>query len=191
MVEAIISEFDAATKKCQELFEKKMRDYDAAWAILRTTSLTDQIKIKSERIKSVTTIGTQKIADSIDDEFVGIINYCILHLVQTERDKLGLVRASEITITKDEALFQYKKYLAATRKRLEKTYLYYGDCWRGMNQHMLNNLILAKIRRIQDIENKKYLDPTGDELTRSLMDMLIFSVYALVVGKKVASDIYD
>ena len=147
-----ISEFDSIIKNCEDIFIKKMKDYGSAWRILRISSLTDQIFIKAQRIRSIDQKGSQKVDEGIISEFIGIVNYSIIGLVQLE---LGVSEQAE-DMTLDETANLFAKYsLKAKSLMLDKNHDY-GEAWRDMRTSSLTDLILQKILRVKQIENRIY-----------------------------------
>ncbi|MBL7917843.1 MAG: DUF1599 domain-containing protein, partial [Bacteroidia bacterium] len=120
-------QYDAAIKQCKDIFLKKMKDYGTAWRNLRPTSLTDQIFIKAQRIKSIEEKGTQKVGDDIKGEYIGIINYCVIALIQIE-----LEHDTRLELPYEEVEGLYNKYVAQTKKLMEDKNHDYGEAWRDM-----------------------------------------------------------
>ena len=139
-------QYDAAINLCKELFLKKMKDYGTAWRNLRPTSLTDQIFIKAQRIKSIEDKGTQKVVDDITGEYIGIINYCVISLIQLE-----LVNDTRMELPYDEVASLYTKYVGITKQLMEDKNHDYGEAWRDRRMSSLTYLILMKIFRVKQI----------------------------------------
>jgi hypothetical protein len=169
------SQYDAAIKLCKDIFLKKMKDYGTAWRNLRPTSLTDQIFIKAQRIKSIEEKGTQKIVDDIKGEYIGIINYCIISLIQLE-----LENDTRVELPYDEVERLYNKYASATKKLMEDKNHDYGEAWRDMRLSSLTDLILMKIFRVKQIEDNKGQTIISEGVDANYMDMLNYSVFALI-----------
>lgn len=169
------SQYDAAIKLCKDIFLKKMKDYGTAWRNLRPTSLTDQIFIKAQRIKSIEEKGTQKIVDDIKGEYIGIINYCIISLIQLE-----LENDTRMELPYDEVERLYNKYATATKKLMEDKNHDYGEAWRDMRLSSLTDLILMKIFRVKQIEDNKGKTIISEGVDANYMDMLNYSVFALI-----------
>jgi hypothetical protein len=168
-------QYDAAIKQCKDIFLKKMKDYGTAWRNLRPTSLTDQIFIKAQRIKSIEEKGTQKVGDDIKSEYIGIINYCIIALIQLE-----LTDDSRVELPYDEVEQLYSKYAAQTKKLMEDKNHDYGEAWRDMRISSLTDLILMKIFRVKQIEDNKGKTIISEVVDANYMDMLNYSVFALI-----------
>ncbi|MDF2448140.1 MAG: hypothetical protein K0R26_644 [Bacteroidota bacterium] len=169
------SQYDNAIQLCKELFMKKMKDYGTAWRNLRPSSLTDQIFIKAQRIKSIEEKGTQKINDDIKGEYIGIINYCIISLIQLE-----LKSDSRLELPYDEVEQLYNKYALQTKKLMEDKNHDYGEAWRDMRLSSLTDLILMKIFRVKQIEDNKGQTLASEGVEANYMDMLNYSVFALI-----------
>ncbi len=168
-------QYDATIKLCKDLFLKKMKDYGTAWRNLRPTSLTDQIFIKAQRIKSIEEKGTQKINDDIKGEYIGIINYCIIALIQLE-----LKTDSRLELPYEEVELLYNKYAKQTKQLMEDKNHDYGEAWRDMRISSLTDLILMKIFRVKQIEDNKGQTIVSEGVDANYMDMLNYSVFALI-----------
>ncbi|MBP7831964.1 MAG: DUF1599 domain-containing protein [Candidatus Pacebacteria bacterium] len=181
-LEKIVLEYIEFMQRCRDLFVKKMRDYDTAWAILRLTSVTDQIKIKVERIESIFEKGTQKISDTIESEFVGIINYSIIGCIQADRQRRGEIDATTYKLPHEEVMIQYDNYLGLAKAQLVATHLKFGDLWREMPKRSLNKIIQMKIEEIQQIEDN---NPKSSDvfIENYYLYLLLFAVFGLIVGK--------
>lgn len=168
-------QYDAAISQCKDIFLKKMKDYGTAWRNLRLTSLTDQIFIKAQRIKSIEEKGTQKINDNISGEYIGIINYCVIALIQ-----LDLVEDSRVDVPYEEVEALYKKHLAVTKQLMLDKNHDYGEAWRDMRVSSLTDLILMKIFRVKQIEDNKGQTIISEGVDANYMDMINYSVFALI-----------
>ena len=168
-------QYDKAIKQCKDIFLKKMKDYGTAWRNLRPTSLTDQIFIKAQRIKSIENKGTQKVGDDIKDEYIGIINYCVIALIQME-----LENDSRLELPYEEVEKLYDKYVAQTKKLMEDKNHDYGEAWRDMRISSLTDLILMKIFRVKQIEDNKGKTIISEGVDANYMDMMNYSVFALI-----------
>ena len=168
-------QYDSAINLCKELFLKKMKDYGTAWRNLRPTSLTDQIFIKAQRIKSIEEKGTQKVVDDIAGEYIGIINYCVISLIQLE-----LANDTRVELPYDEVASLYTKYVGITKQLMEDKNHDYGEAWRDMRISSLTDLILMKIFRVKQIEDNKGQTIISEGVDANYMDMLNYSVFALI-----------
>lgn len=175
-MEKTISEFDSIIKKCKDIFGKKMKDYGSAFRILRISSLTDQIFIKAQRIRSIEEKGSQKIEDGVVSEFIGIVNYSIIGLIQLD---LGFANQSE-ELNYDEVMNLFEKYsLQAKNLMLDKNHDY-GEAWRDMRVSSLTDLILQKLLRVKQIEDNKGNVLISEGIDANYLDMLNYAVFALI-----------
>jgi len=158
----------------KSLFEKKTRDYGTAWRILRLPSITDQIFIKAQRIRSIQEKGSQRVDDPIKDEFIGIINYCLIALIQMQLQNASL----EMTF---EELEPY--YDAASRETLEllqnKNHDY-GEAWREMRVTSITDIILMKLLRVKQIEDNQGKTLVSEGVKANYQDMINYAVFALI-----------
>jgi hypothetical protein len=168
-------QYDATISKCKDIFLKKMKDYGTAWRNLRPTSLTDQIFIKAQRIKSIEEKGSQKINDDITGEYVGIINYCVIGLIQLE-----LVNDTRIDLPYEEVATLYEKHANITKQLMLDKNHDYGEAWRDMRISSLTDLILMKIFRVKQIEDNKGKTIISEGIDANYMDMINYSVFALI-----------
>ena len=168
-------QYDEAISLCKDIFLKKMKDYGTAWRNLRPTSLTDQIFIKAQRIKSIEEKGTQKIEDDIKGEYIGIINYCAIALIQIE-----LAGDTRMELPYNEVEGLYLKYLDQTKKLMEDKNHDYGEAWRDMRISSLTDLILMKIFRVKQIEDNQGKTIISEGVDANYMDMINYSVFALI-----------
>lgn len=169
------SQYKAVISKCQELFEKKTKDYGTAWRILRLPSITDQIFIKAQRIRSIQEKGEQKIADDISDEFIAIINYCIIALIQ-----IKLVNDSRTDLPVNEVINSYKVEADITRKLLLDKNHDYGEAWRDMRISSITDIILMKIYRTKQIEDNNGETLISEGVDANYQDMINYSVFCLI-----------
>jgi hypothetical protein len=168
-------QYDKAIKLCKDIFLKKMKDYGTAWRNLRPTSLTDQIFIKAQRIKSIESKGTQKIGDDIKGEYIGIINYCVIAMIQLE-----LADDTRVELPADEVERLFDKHVAATKKLMEDKNHDYGEAWRDMRMSSLTDLILMKVFRVKQIEDNLGKTIISEGVDANYMDMMNYSVFALI-----------
>ncbi len=163
---------------CKEVFEKKTRDYGTAWRILRLPSITDQIFIKAQRIRSIQEKGTQKIADDIASEFVGIINYCLIALIQME---LKPDAALEMPYEQIEPL--YDQQVARTLELQQHKNHDYGEAWRDMRISSMTDLILMKLYRTKQIEDNGGQTLISEGVDANYRDMINYAVFCLIKMK--------
>jgi hypothetical protein len=174
-MQTTIRQYDAAIAACKDIFLKKMRDYGTAWRNLRLRSLTDQIFIKAQRIRSIEEKGTQKVSDDIKGEYIGIINYCLIALIQAE-----LAGDSRMDLPSEEVEALYTKYAAQTRQLMEDKNHDYGEAWREMRLESLTDLILMKIHRVKQIEDNEGKTLVSEGVGANYMDMINYSAFALI-----------
>ena len=175
-MQSTTQQYDAAINQCKDIFLKKMKDYGTAWRNLRPTSLTDQIFIKAQRIKSIEEKGTQKVQDDIRGEYIGIINYCAIALIQLE-----LVNDSRMELPYEEVAQLYLKHTAQTKKLMEDKNHDYGEAWRDMRISSLTDLILMKIFRVKQIEDNKGRTLVSEGVKANYQDMINYSVFAMIL----------
>ena len=152
-----------------------MKDYGRAWRILRLSSLTDQIFIKAQRIRSLQTKQIRKVNEGQVSEFIGIINYSIMSLIQIEK---GVVESPDLNL--ESALALYDVHLATTKKLMEDKNHDYGEAWRDMRVSSLTDLIIQKILRIKQIEDNKGKTLISEGIDANYQDMINYSVFALI-----------
>lgn len=169
-------QYDAVIDTCKNLFVKKMSDYGSAWRILRLPSLTDQIFIKAQRIRGLQQNDVQKVDEGQESEFIGIINYCIMALVQLEK---GVVEQPDLST--DEALELYEKHVAFTKKLMEDKNHDYGEAWRDMRVSSLTDLILQKLLRVKQIEDNQGKTLVSEGIDANYQDMINYAVFALIL----------
>jgi hypothetical protein len=174
-VQTTSQQYDAAVSACKDIFLKKMRDYGTAWRNLRLRSLTDQIFIKAQRIRSIEEKGTQKVGDDIRGEYVGIVNYCVIALIQLE-----LVDDQRMDIPYHEVEVLYEKYITRTKRLMEDKNHDYGEAWREMRMESLTDLILMKVHRVKQIEDNEGKTLISEGVDANYMDMINYAVFALI-----------
>ena len=167
--------YQQITNSCKELFINKMKDYGSAWRILRLPSLTDQIFIKAQRIRSIQDLEEQKIAEGQVSEFIGIINYSIMALIQLE---LGVAEQPDLDAPKATEL--YEKHLNQTFKLMMDKNHDYGEAWREMRVSSLTDLILQKLLRVKQIEDDQGKTIVSEGIDANYQDMINYAVFALI-----------
>ena len=175
-MESTNDQYQKIISKSRLLFEKKMKDYGSAWRILRMSSLTDQIFIKAQRIRSIQKNIDQKIDEGINSEFIGIVNYSIMALIQIEK---GIVEQPDINIS--EALKLYDEKIKITYDLMLKKNYDYGEAWREMRVSSLTDLILQKLLRIKQIEDNKGKTIISEGIQANYQDIINYSVFALIL----------
>lgn len=179
MIENTVSEYKQVIQECKSIFRKKTLDYGTAWRILRLPSITDQIYIKAQRVRSIQEKGTQKIADNIEGEFVGIINYCLMALIQID---LATDERMELPYQELEPL--YDKWAEQTLLLLTDKNHDYGEAWRNMRVSSITDIILMKLLRVKQIEDNQGQTLISEGVQANYQDMLNYSVFALILLKK-------
>ena len=172
-------QYDSIIAICRTLFINKMKDYGSAWRILRLPSLTDQIFIKAQRIRSLQENEVRKIDEDETGEFIGIINYSIMALIQFE---LGFVEKPDLIIEEATQLFDQK--IAITKELMEAKNHDYGEAWREMRVSSLTDLILQKLLRVKQIEDNKGKTLVSEGINANYQDMINYAVFALILMKK-------
>ncbi|HWR94759.1 MAG TPA: DUF1599 domain-containing protein [Flavobacterium sp.] len=168
-------EYDNVIGVCRTLFVNKMKDYGCAWRILRLPSLTDQIFIKAQRIRGLQENEVQKIEEDETSEFIGIINYSIMALIQLE---LGI--ADQPDLSTEQATKLYDTKIKVTKELMEAKNHDYGEAWRDMRVTSLTDLILQKILRVKQIEDNKGKTIVSEGIDANYQDMINYSVFALI-----------
>ncbi|MBQ9822212.1 MAG: DUF1599 domain-containing protein [Muribaculaceae bacterium] len=168
-------QYDEAIAQCRELFVNKMKDYGPSWRILRPRSVTDQIFIKAKRIRTLELNGETKVGEGIWPEFIGIINYGIIGLIQL---KLGY--SDTVDISRERALELYDKFIAETKNLMIAKNTDYGEAWRDMRFSSYTDLILTKIQRTKEIENHDGATLVSEGIDANYQDMINYSVFALI-----------
>ena len=179
-MEQTITEYDSIIKKCQDIFAKKMKDYGSAWRILRISSLTDQIFIKAQRIRSIEQKGEQKIREGVGGEFVGIVNYAIVGLIQLD---LGVSELAE-EMDYNEVMNIFSKHANVAKELMIAKNHDYGEAWRDMRVSSLTDLILQKILRVKQIEDNHGVTLISEGVDANYLDMLNYAVFALIKLEK-------
>lgn len=169
-------EYDKIIEICRSLFVNKMQDYGSAWRILRLPSLTDQIFIKAQRIRSLQENEIRKVDEDESSEFIGIINYSIMALIQLE---LGVVDQPDLNVEKASELYDAKVQL--TKDLMEAKNHDYGEAWREMRVSSLTDLILQKLLRVKQIEDNKGKTLVSEGIDANYQDMINYSVFALIL----------
>ncbi len=162
-------------EKCREIFLKKMQDYGSAWRILRPSSLTDQIYIKAQRIRSLQNKGKQKIHEGISPEFMGIANYSIMALIQLAE---GVSDAPDLDA--DSAAKKYNAFFDEARLLMHDKNHDYGEAWREMRVSSLADIILMKLLRIKQIEDNQGQTTVSEGIDANYFDIINYAVFALI-----------
>ncbi|MCE7053224.1 DUF1599 domain-containing protein [Algoriphagus sp. AGSA1] len=169
------NEYKEVISRCKELFRKKTIDYGTAWRIFRLSSITDQIFIKAQRIRSIQEKGNQKVNDPIEDDFVGIINYCLIALLQ-----ISYSSDERMEIPFDELEPVYDHWVNETRGLLENKNHDYGEAWRDMRVSSMTDIILMKLLRTKQIEDNKGQTLVSEGIEANYQDMINYAVFCLI-----------
>ena len=172
-------QYDKIVETCRNLFINKMKDYGSAWRILRLPSLTDQIFIKTQRIRGLQQNEVQKVDEGQVSEFIGIINYSIMALIQLER---GVVEQPDLNI--DESILEYNKNVEIAKKLMMDKNHDYGEAWRDMRVSSLTDLILQKLLRVKQIEDNKGKTLVSEGIDANYQDMINYAIFALILLEK-------
>ena len=168
-------QFDQAAAICRDIFTKKMKDYGSSWRILRPQSVTDQIFIKANRIRSIETKGVSKVDEGIRSELIAIVNYGIIGLIQLE---LGHSETDDLTF--DKGIELYSKYLSEAKKLMMDKNHDYDEAWRTMRMESYTDLILMKIKRTKLIEDHLGKTLISEGVDANYLDMINYAVFALI-----------
>jgi hypothetical protein len=167
--------FDAVIQNCKELFLKKTKDYGTAWRILRLSSITDQVFIKAQRIRTLEQKKVSKVGEDIESEYIGIVNYCVIAMLQEE---LGDDTGTELSVEEVDVLFDRK--VQETKELMFAKNHDYGEAWRDMRISSLTDLILMKLLRVKQIEDNDGQTLASEGIKANYQDMLNYSVFALI-----------
>ena len=168
-------QYDAVISNCRSLFENKMKDYGSAWRILRLPSLTDQIFIKAQRIRSLQQNEVRKVDEGEVSEFIGIINYCIMALIQLDK---GVVEQPDLSL--EEATELYDEKVGLTKQLMLDKNHDYGEAWRDMRVSSLTDLILQKLLRVKQIEDNLGKTLVSEGIDANYQDMINYAIFALI-----------
>jgi hypothetical protein len=168
-------QYDGVIKACRNLFIKKMSDYGSAWRILRLPSLTDQIFIKAQRIRGLQQNDVRKVDEGQESEFIGIINYCIMALIQLEK---GVVEHPDLSVV--EATELYDHQVEITKQLMLDKNHDYGEAWRDMRVSSLTDLILQKLLRVKQIEDNSGKTLVSEGIDANYQDMVNYAVFAMI-----------
>ena len=174
-MEHTLLQYDRNIARCKDVFLKKTKDYGTAWRILRPTSLTDQLFIKASRIRSLEELKEQKIEESVDAEYIGLVNYCIMALIQLELPEENGLELNPVEVEK-----LYDHHMNITRDLMIAKNHDYGEAWRDMRISSLTDLILMKLLRIKQIEDNEGKTIISEGLDANFQDIINYSLFALI-----------
>jgi len=181
MMEKTAIEYKQVIATCKALFAKKTKDYGTAWRVLRLPSITDQIYIKAQRIRSIQEKGVQKIQDTAKDEFLGIINYCIMAMIQIQ-----LMGSDKVDMSFEELEGWYDDSVNETFQLLQDKNHDYGEAWREMRVNSITDIILMKLLRVKQIEDNEGKTLVSEGVKANYQDMINYSVFASIKLTEVA-----
>ena len=167
-------EYEEVMAYCRDLFVKKNKDYGTSWRILRLPSITDQIFIKAQRIRTIQDKGSQKVEDGITEEFVGIINYCVMALIQISLKGAN----SELDLEKLTKI--YDTQISEVKELLFNKNHDYGEAWRDMRVSSMTDIILMKLLRIKQIEDNQGVTLVSEGVKSGYQDMINYAVFCLI-----------
>ena len=170
-----IDSYQAIISKCRSLFHKKTQDYGTAWRILRLPSITDQIFIKAQRIRSIQEKGKQLVEEDITSEFIGIINYCVIALIQME-----LTDQDPFEVPAEQVMKSYDEKVNYTIDLFQRKNHDYGEAWREMRVSSITDIILMKLLRVKQIEDNKGKTLASEGVDANYQDMINYSVFCLI-----------
>ncbi|MCT1525587.1 MULTISPECIES: DUF1599 domain-containing protein [Sphingobacterium] len=170
-----ISEYNRVIAQCQDLFIKKTKDYGTAWRIMRLTSITDQLYIKAQRIRTLEVKKVSKVGEGVIDEYIGIINYCVIAMMQLELGEDG-----EDNLDPAYVEAKYTEKVNLTRDLMLAKNHDYGEAWRDMRVSSLTDMILTKLHRVKQIEDNNGETLVSEGLNANYQDMLNYAVFALI-----------
>lgn len=168
-------EYRQVIKICQELFEKKNKDYGTSWRILRLPSITDQIFIKAQRIRTIQDNGFSRVDEGEIPEFIGIINYCVMALIQAD-----LVNSTELEIPFEQLQAMYNKQVAEVMELLFNKNHDYGEAWRDMRVSSMTDIILMKLFRIKQIEDNQGKTLVSEGIKAGYQDIINYAVFCMI-----------
>jgi Nucleotide modification associated domain 1 len=175
VMEKTLEQFKAVVGRCRDLFVKKTADYGTAWRILRSSSITDQLYIKALRIRSIEEKGAQKVNEPVESEFVGLINYSVLAMIQ-----LSLTAQEPLELSPERVAELYDHHIAENIRLLQAKNHDYGEAWRLMRVSSMTDLILQKLLRIKQIEDNAGHTLVSEGLEANYRDIINYAVFALI-----------
>lgn len=175
MINQTSNQFDTVIHSCREIFVKKNKDYGQSWRIMRISSIADQIYIKAARIRNIEEKGLSMVDEGIESEFRGIINYCIMALIQTENNE-----DAQKEISFESLIAMFDKIVADTKKLMLEKNHDYGEIWRSMLVSTFTDMLLMRINRIHQIIENKGKTISSEGIESNFMDMINYSIFALI-----------
>jgi len=175
-MQSTTEQYDKIISICRNLYVKKLHDYGCAWRILRLPSLTDQIYIKAQRIRSLQENSVRKVDEDESSEFIGIINYSIMALIQLEKEI-----ANQPDLSNEEAIELYDKHIDIAKELMLNKNHDYGEAWRDMRISSHTDIILQKLLRIKQIEDNKGKTLVSEGIDANYQDIINYAVFALIL----------
>ena len=172
-----LEQFDSVIERCRDLFVKKMNDYGLSWRILRPTSITDQIYIKAQRIRSIEEKGCHKVEEGIPAEYIGIINYAVMAQIQLA---VPFTSMEQDTLGREQVLQLYDQYVDNARQLLMNKNHDYDEAWRKMRISSFVDIILMKLMRVKQIENHQGNTTVSEGLDANYYDIFNYAVFAMI-----------
>lgn len=169
------TEYTNVINVCRDIFSKKTKDYGTAWRILRPSSLTDQLFIKAQRIRTLQETGENKVGEDVEGEFIAIVNYCLMAIIQLCEKEL-----EELELSPEQAISLYEKYAKEAYDLMQKKNHDYGEAWRDMRVSSLTDMILQKLLRVKQIEDNNGATIISEGIDANYYDMLNYAVFALI-----------
>ena len=170
-----IAQFEKVIALCRDLFQKKLVDYGPSWRIMRPQSITDQIFIKANRIRSLELKGVSMVDEGVKPEFIGIVNYGVIGLIQLAK---GFADTTDMTA--EEAMGLYDKYITETKELMYAKNHDYDEAWRSMRISSYTDLIMMKIYRTKQIESHNGKTIVSEGINANYMDMINYAIFGLI-----------
>lgn len=170
-----LSQYDQVVSACRDIYRKKISDYGTSWRILRPSSLTDQLFIKAQRVRTLEEKKESKVDEGIEGEYMGLINYAVIGLIQLE---MGV--DTELELPLEKALSLYDKHISINKELMMAKNHDYGEAWRDMRTSSMTDLILMKIYRIKQIEDNQGKTLISEGIDSHYRDIINYSIFALI-----------
>lgn len=175
LISKTLIQYDDQLSRCREVFLKKMTDYGTSWRILRASSLTDQIFIKAQRIRTLEENGESKVGEGVEPEYIGLVNYCIMGLIQLSQ---GVGMENDLPTDKVSALYDH--HANETRELMIRKNSDYGEAWRDMRVSSLTDLILMKVLRTKQIEDNQGKTIVSEGIDANYADIINYALFAMI-----------
>lgn len=175
MINQTSAQYDSVIEKCKKVFLAKSNDYGTCWRVMRLSSIADQIFIKAQRIRTIEENGSMQIEEGVESEFMGILNYCVIGLIQLELEK-----SAELAIPINQLEQLYDKYIQHTKNLMMQKNHDYGEAWRSMLVSTFTDMILMRLLRIRQIQQMGGKTIMSEGVDANLQDMINYSVFALI-----------